>query len=451
MKNKFSHLCIFIVCVFSLAIIFTLKNWEKRDRVIEWDIHGYYGYLPAKFIYDDIKLEKSNYQFAADYNLFWPIPVGDGKNAIHKTMGLSILYSPFFFAGNTVAKWTEFPQNGFSEPYKLFLLLSAVFYLFLGLELVRKTLIYLEFSEITSGITVLLLGLATNLLAYSSQSAPMMHVYNFFLIALFVYGTIRWHDTPNLKYSVITGAAAGLIAMIYVPNLIVIIFFLLIFYFKSRQLGGLASFMNAHISKILIILIAVVLVWIPQLWYWKVVTGKFFYSLPHDGKYFFTHPKFIDGLISWRKGWLIYTPLMTFAIAGILFLKDKVNYLKIPVLAFLVVNLFVVFSWWNWWYGGSFGQRALIDSYAIMAIPLAGCINFISRKNFVIKIGFASLSLFLIWLNIFQTFQYEKNSLHYEAMTRKLYFKQFGHLEQIEEFNNYLSYPNYDEAKQGKR
>lgn len=451
MKKTFSHLCIFIVCAFSLTIIFCLKNWEKRDRVIEWDIHGYYGYLPAKFIYDDIKLEKSNYQFAADYNLFWPIPVGDGKNAIHKTMGLSILYSPFFFAGNIVAKWMEFPQNGFSEPYKLFLLLSAVFYLFLGLELVRKTLLYLQFSEITSGITVLLLGLATNLLAYSSQSAPMMHVYNFFLIAAFIYGTLRWHDTPNLKYSLITGASAGLIGMIYVPNLIVIIFFFLIFYSKSKPSGGVGAFINAHLSKIIIIFLAVMLVWVPQLWYWKSVTGKLFYTLPHEGKYFFSHPKFIDGLISWRKGWLVYTPLMIFAIGGILLLKDRLKFLKIPVITFLAINLYIVFSWWNWWYGGSYGQRALIDSYAIMAIPLAAFINFIIDRNFLIKTGFVILSLFLIWLNIFQTFQYEKNSLHYEAMTKKLYFKQFGHLEQINDFNNYLDYPNYEEAKIGKR
>ncbi|MBL0341443.1 MAG: hypothetical protein IPP71_11160 [Bacteroidetes bacterium] len=122
MKNIFSNICIAIVCICSIAIIFNLKNWEKRDRVIEWDIHGYYGYLPAKFIFDDIKLEKSNYQFDSDYSLFWPIGVGDGKNAIHKTMGLSILYSPFFFSGHYVAKWLNFPLNGFSEPYKLFLL-----------------------------------------------------------------------------------------------------------------------------------------------------------------------------------------------------------------------------------------------------------------------------------------------------------------------------------------
>lgn len=451
MKNIFPNICIAIVCICSILIIFNLKNWEKRERVIEWDIHGYYGYLPAKFIYDDIKLEKSDYQFDSDYSLFWPIGVGGGKNAIHKTMGLSILYSPFFFAGHYVSKWLDFPLNGFSEPYKLFLLLSAVFYLFLGLELVRKTLLHLKFTEFHSGLTILILGLGTNMMAYSSQSAPMMHIYNFFLIAVFVYGTLKWFEHPEIKHSVLIGLSAGLISMIYFPNLIIAAFFLAAGYSKAGSLNEFLNFFKKHSLKFILILAAVLMVWIPQFLYWKIVTGKIIFNLPHEGSYFWGQPKFIDGLISWRKGWLVYTPVMIFALAGIFLLRGELKFLRIPIAIFLFLNLYIIFSWWNWWYGGSYGQRALVDSYALLSIPLAAFVRYISSKQPILKISFSVLILFFIWLNLFQTIQYEKSVLHHDSMTQKLYFKQFGKLKKVEDFNDYLVYPNYEEAKNGKR
>ncbi|MBL0341442.1 MAG: hypothetical protein IPP71_11155 [Bacteroidetes bacterium] len=154
---------------------------------------------------------------------------------------------------------------------------------------------------------------------------------------------------------------------------------------KSGSPGALLRFIKSHIFKFLLILFAVLIVWVPQLYYWKIVTGKMIFNLPHEGSYFLGHPNFIDGLISWRKGWLIYTPVMTFAIAGIFFLRGELKFLRLPVAIFLFINLYVVFSWWNWWYGGSYGQRALVDSYALMAIPLAAIVKYMTNKQNILK------------------------------------------------------------------
>ncbi len=56
--HQLSSLAIAVVVMACLAIDFSLKNWEEEERVIEWDVHSYYEYLPALFIYDDIKFEK---------------------------------------------------------------------------------------------------------------------------------------------------------------------------------------------------------------------------------------------------------------------------------------------------------------------------------------------------------------------------------------------------------
>jgi hypothetical protein len=54
-------------------------------------------------------------------------------------------------------------------------------------------------------------------------------------------------------------------------------------------------------------------------------------------------------------------------------------------------------------------------------------------------------------LNIFQTFQYENQSLHWDGMTKKLYVKQFLKMDRINDYDKYIVYPDYNDALKGKR
>ncbi|PIP53848.1 MAG: hypothetical protein COX07_08495, partial [Bacteroidetes bacterium CG23_combo_of_CG06-09_8_20_14_all_32_9] len=217
MKYKLTTIAIIIVLLACFIIDFDLKNWRKNDRVIEHDIHWYYAYLPAQFIYDDIKLIKSDYRFDENYYLFWTVNA-DGKIIIKTTMGMSILYAPFFFVAHALASVSNYPENGFSEPYKFFLLISAIFYLFIGLDFLKKILRHYQFSDIHIAITILLIGLGTNLLAYSSQTAPMPHVYIFCLFSIFIYYTIKWYQFQSIKNTLILGLLLGLISLIRPSN-----------------------------------------------------------------------------------------------------------------------------------------------------------------------------------------------------------------------------------------
>src|SRR6185295_4709729 len=131
MKYQISSVAIAVVLLVCLIIDFDLKLWKKQDRVIEWDVHSYYAYLPAMFILDDIKLEKSIYRVNDHYWWFWPNTTADGKRVIKTSMGVAILYAPFFFAAHAfaISPLSDYPADGFTEPYKIFLLLSTVFYL----------------------------------------------------------------------------------------------------------------------------------------------------------------------------------------------------------------------------------------------------------------------------------------------------------------------------------
>lgn len=451
MKLKLSSVAIAIVVLTCLIIDMDFKNWEKQHRVIEWDVHSYYAYLPAGWIYKDIHLTKSDYRFDKHDWLFWPNQTAEGKNVIKTTMGLAVLYAPFFVVAHSIANLSEYAENGRSEPYKLLLLLSAIFYLMIGLDYLKKILLHYKFSDTQTAITILLIGLGTNLTAYASQSAPMSHVYSFFLFSVFIYYTIRWFEFQTIKNTLIIGFIIGLISLVRPTNIIIALFF--VFYsissladFKDRIL-----FFKKKFPVLLLILPAFFLVWVPQFIYWKISSGSYLYDSYPDERFFFNDPKILKGLFGFRKGWLIYTPMMAFALAGVFLLKGELKKIRLPIVLFFMINIYITFSWWCWWYGGTFGQRGLIESYALLAIPLASFIKYVSEKRWYYNALFYCVTVFFVWLNIFQTYQFELFSLHWDGMTKELYFKQFGKLKKIEDFDKHVSSIDYEEAKKGKR
>ncbi len=97
--------------------------------MIDWDITSYYGYLPAFFIHNDLKLDftigKEDYY--ANKHQYWPEKAPNGGKVMKMTMGLSMLYSPFFLLGHLTAKLNGLETDGFSEPYEKFIHLSSIF------------------------------------------------------------------------------------------------------------------------------------------------------------------------------------------------------------------------------------------------------------------------------------------------------------------------------------
>jgi hypothetical protein len=450
LKNiKLSGLAIFIVALSCFIIDFSFKNWERSGRVIENEARSYYSYLPARFIYDDLPLEQSDYHFEDGFDLFNPVYTAGGKKVIGRAMGLSFLYAPFFFAAHAYAIVTDYPENGFSEPYKFFLLLSAVFYLVIGLDFVRRILNHYKFSDLHIAITLLLTGLGTNLLCYSSQSAPMPPVYSFCLFAAFAYFTIRWYEAHTMKHTIILGLLLGLISLIKPSDCVILVFFFLYGVSGWEEFKQRLAFFRRECFLLNVVILFAFLTWIPQFIYWDDLTGYYFFSSSPGEQFFFTQPQLAEGLFSFRKGWLLYTPLMTFPLLGF-FIKDpRLKKYRWAIIIFFVVNIYIVFSWWCWWNGPSYGQSSLIASYAILAIPLALFVQSALEKKWLMRSAFLAFSVFFIWLNIFQTFQYENTSLHPEGMTKELYLKQFGRYGKISNYNQYLDFADADEAKKG--
>ena len=139
-----------------------------------------------------------------------------------------------------------------------------------------------------------------------------------------------------------------------------------------------------------------------QLIYFKYITGSFFYSdysgNAGEGLDLFA-PYTWEVLFSFRKGWLLYTPIMVFALLGFHSLYKRNRAIFWALLTYFIINLWFVSSWTCWWYAESFGQRALIPSYVVLGITLGYFLVGLKESSFTKKAISSSMIIFFVGLN----------------------------------------------------
>lgn len=445
-----SKIVIWLILIVIATTNIRYENWNHRYKIIAWDVNSYYAFLPMVFIYNDIDLD---FTVGAEETIkehYWPIVTESGKKAIITSMGMSYLYAPFFLACHGIVELTGYPGNEFSPPYKIALIISSLFYLTIGLIFLRKVL-RRYFSEVVTAITLIVLIFGTNLLHYTTDEPTMTHAYSFSLFSIFIYSLIRWLEKPVVINALLTGALAGLITLIRPTNVLVL---LLIVFWGISTSDELWQRILLYIRKshlILLMAAAFILIWVPQFLYWHYVSGTIFfntYSSLGIG-FFFDQPQIYHTLFSYRKGWLLYTPLMLVAIIGLLMLYKQQRKLFLPVLIFLILNIWTISSWWCWWYGGSFGQRSFIDSYGIMAIPLAAFLTWTLKRKAILKYLILLIIAALIYMSVFQTIQYRKGAINNKMMTRQTYWIVFLDMTPHQAYWDNLVFPDYDAAHDG--
>jgi len=450
-KLDFSLISIFLVVAFVAIYSINLSYWKRQDRIIASDVIHYYAYLPAAVIYKDLSLDFVFENPSHFSKMFWPVKAGDGKHAVMVTMGMSILYAPAFLITHAIVNITGSDPTGFSEPYRLGLVIMGWVYLFFGLLMLRKILMR-YFSKNAVALTLIMVVIGTNLLHYATAETTMSHQYSFFLFSAFLLLTIQWHEKPRMFKAILLGVVGALISLVRPTN--VLIGFIFVFW-EVGSLSGINEklrLFGKHYRSVILIVLSAIIVWIPQFIYWKVFTGSWFFLGYGDNgaSFFFANPQIFNNLLSYRKGWLVYTPIMVFAFTGLILLWKKRPGMVFPVIIYSIINIYIVSSWWSWWYGGGFGMRAYVETYAIYTLGFAAFADWIfSKGKKFIKLPALGLVLLLIGFSYFQTRQYNWGAVHYIGMTKESYWHQFLVLKPYGDYYKKLTIPDMDKARQG--
>ncbi|MBL7767221.1 MAG: hypothetical protein JNJ58_14070 [Chitinophagaceae bacterium] len=441
MKLKITHLpfaAILIFLLVTLSVAFNLHKWKKNE-VLRWDVFGYHNYLPALLIYQDFRHMAFIDSIDAKYK-----PTGDSqpKYGLYQhpvtgyyynqyPCGTALLQSPFFLIAHAFNLYSgQDPPDGYSAPYQHANVLATIFYACMGLFIL---ILFLRpyCKPIPIFITLLILGFGTNLYTYTAIDSGYSHPYAFFLFSCVLLLTQRFYQQPKLINSLGLGLILGLVTITRPIDIIVVLIPLFWWRPKENQQNKF-QFLWAHKQYILLALLGFVIGIFPQLAYWKYVSGNWIlYSYSENDYFEFVRNRTLHGLFSFRKGWFIYTPLITLGFIGMFLLRRSkaLSFYQLPFWVFFIPMIYMVFSWHNWFYGWSFGARAMIDTLPVLALPMAISVQWIFEQR-VWKIVISNVGiLFLITLNLFQSWQYHRGILHGTFMNAKYYGRIFGKTE----------------------
>lgn len=164
---------------------------------------------------------------------------------------------------------------------------------------------------------------------------------------------------------------------------------------------------------------------IPQILYWKITGDKWTILNLHVEELIIVDPHLFDFLFSYKKGWLLYSPVFLLLIPGFynLLKKNRKNFYVLFSASIICIWFFS--SWECWWYSYSFGSRPMVDIYALLVVPLGYGIQ-LCWKSSILKYSIVSFLLFTTSLSVFQTWQYNVGLLDPEHMTKEQYWFIFG-------------------------
>lgn len=441
-NNKYSFVSLTIIAFTTLIITPWFVNWAPQKHPFVMDVDQYYSYLHALFI-------KHNITFSNNIHDYWLISTPTNHFVPKVTYGVSIFYVPFFLLAKL---FSNSQSTGYEPIFAWCIHYGCIIYILIGLIYTKKILSkYFQDNIIAISLVVFYFG--TNIFYYTVSESESVHGILFFLVSIFTYYTISFFETSNKKYFYVALFSLGFISLIRPTEIILL--FIPIFLGTISLKEKIRLVMRLRWYLLLAVLLFLIPIF-PQLLFWKIQSGQwFFFSYGGGERFFWQDPQILNILFSFRKGWFVYTPLFLFVVLGFITLYRKNKALFFPIFLYLIVNIYLISCWWDWTFGGSFGMRALIHTYSLLIIPFTYFIQWLWKQRLFFKTSISFILLFLIILNVFQSNLYKHHIIHYDGMTKEAYYftflKRNYSNEELMYLNTLFKQPNFELMKAGLR
>ncbi|MEZ4720529.1 MAG: glycosyltransferase family 39 protein [Flavobacteriales bacterium] len=415
MRTYLHTIVLILIGGWALVRVVSSGNFE-RELVTTSDARGYYAYLPAVFIYSD-PLFSGFEQLPEDaQEKYWVKETDSGAWIPKVTMGVAICMLPGFVVGHLIALMGGSAQDGWSSVYQLAIAVNGIAFLLLGIWFLQKW-IQRYYPKRIAALTVLLLFFSTNLLFYGTILNAMSHNYSFSLFAMLLYVCDTWTDAPKAKYLIAAALTAGLMILIRPINVLLAMVPVVIAVHRLMRHDAWSQVRNWRAVLSMSVVFAPTLL---QMIYWKLSTGNWIYYSYQQESFYFSNPHVVEGLFSFRNGWLVYTPCMILSLIGFPGLWKVHRMMVVIGIPVLLAYIYVVFSWWCWYYGDSLSIRAMIDIYPLLSLPMASIISIgLSRKSTGVVL--VNLLVLLITNNVIQDRQYFRGELSGSNMTKEAF------------------------------
>ncbi|MCX6304438.1 MAG: glycosyltransferase family 39 protein [Bacteroidetes bacterium] len=260
-----------------IVLRFLFPRFATHDvtAFLSWDVFSHYLWLPAFFIHDDLGIHDfywveqllRNYQPIIGYRQAI-LQSGTSDEVLSSTMGMAVMFAPFFMQGHLAAIILGFPADGLSAPYQVAMAAGGLCWSILGIWLLRKILLSF-FTDKIAAIAMVLIIFTTgyfNLAAFHGAT-PENLLFSLYLLLLIF--TIRLIPGPSYGIAAGIGLIAGLIVLSRPFDIIVVVPWLL--YLAIRLSGK-----HAHLTAFMVLFFL-----FPaslQFIYWKIFAGNFYFN-----------------------------------------------------------------------------------------------------------------------------------------------------------------------------
>jgi hypothetical protein len=393
----------------------------RADNPIRSDGFSYYVYLPSWFLFHDTTLSSVARDCCGGV---YPASTAIVRRPTTRRwvnahpIGVAVMQAPLFGLAHALTRWTNLSPDGFTLYYQHAAGLSGLLWIIAGLTVI-STVLRRHFGDGTSAATLLALLLGTNLYHYATFDSSYSHPYSFFLFAAFLDLTERWYGSPRVHTSVLLGVIAGLIVLTRHTNVIFLIVFPLYGVDSTAAFRSRIALLRERRRFAAIMLAIAAGVCAPQLAIYYQATGRVLVSSYGDLGFNFTSPRVLGVLFSVQKGLFFWSPILLVGCVGFLWLarsQHSARAFVLPTLLFLAVDTYLIASWWDWQFGGSFGHRGFVDTLPLFAIGMAAFFERIGRRPATRRIATVAVVL-AVALNLFQMVQYWDHVLPFSDTT----------------------------------
>ena len=408
-QRRFERILLFVF-ILTLPLV---NPWVRGDGV------GYYAYARAPLIEHSLDFTQ-DYKFAnesfrearydehGNVRVEYLTPTRHLEN--HFTVGPAMLWSPFLIlthAGVLLARNmnSAIPADGFSAPYRYAMAFATALYGFLALwlsfRLARKYV-----GPVWAFLATLAVWWASSLPVYMYFNPSWSHAHSAFVCALFLWYWDLTREHRTLAQWMILGAIAGLMLDVYYPNVLLLVVLLveaLPQYAHSLRSGPSASptvpqlFMR-HVLFVIVALLLMLPTFISRA---IVYGGPFETGYVSLRLYLWRSPVFLSVLFSSNHGLLSWTPLLAFAILGLIFFSFRLPKIGVPFVAALVAFYLFISVYPDWAGISSFGNRFFVSLTALFILGLAYLLELVAarftRPRAALAVWSAALACFAFW------------------------------------------------------
>ena len=334
----------YLALSFSSLLFFSVRIYNNKEKffVVDGDGRGYYSYLPALFLQNDLSWSKLQEYCPKERQTF--LNDVNNKKLNKYSFGTSLLLLPFFLIAYFLSIVLGLNCDGNNFLFHFFISIAALFYFLAGIYFsIRSLLLFSKNTNVViSAVSAVIIG--TSILFYTFFECSLSHVYSFCCISGFGFFIIKFLSKNSKKLLLIAALFLFLILVIRPFNVIVIASFPFLFLHSHQLRVDFYKMKMVGIYFLFSILIATACL----LLFNYLQCGTLIFKTYTNEGFNFLNPEFFNFLFSARKGLFFYSPILFIAFTTTIVFVIKKQMKFVFLFLFFIVLFYFLSAWWNW-------------------------------------------------------------------------------------------------------